>query len=135
MGHKVNPNGFRLGITTSWTSNWYAEGKTYGENLLKDIQVRSYLRKKLSQASVSRIQIDRPSKSERVTIHTARPGIVIGKNGEDIEKLKQAVAKLMGLKADSVHISVEDIRKPELYAELVYDSLDHYTQRTHMLHH
>src|SRR3546814_2210507 len=67
MGHKVNPNGFRLGITTSWTSNWYAEGKTYGENLLKDIQVRSYLRKKLSQASVSRIQIDRPSKSARVT--------------------------------------------------------------------
>jgi len=129
MGHKVNPNGFRLGITTSWTSNWYAEGKTYGENLLKDIQVRSYLRKKLSQASVSRIQIDRPSKSARVTIHTARPGIVIGKKGEDIEKLKQEVAKLMGLKADSVHISVEEIRKPELDAQLVADSIAQQLER------
>jgi ribosomal protein S3 len=89
MGHKVNPNGFRLGITTKWTSNWYAEGKTYGENLLKDIAVRTFLKKKLAQASVSRIQIDRPAKSARVTIHTARPGIVIGKKGEDIEKLKQ----------------------------------------------
>jgi small subunit ribosomal protein S3 len=93
MGHKVNPNGFRLGITTSWTSNWYAERKAYGENLLKDIRVREYLRKKLSQASVSRIQIDRPSKSARVTIHTARPGIVIGKKGEDIEKLKQEASR------------------------------------------
>jgi small subunit ribosomal protein S3 len=129
MGHKVNPNGFRLGITTSWTSNWYAERKTYGENLLKDMQVRSYLRKKLAQASVSRIQIDRPSKSARVTIHTARPGIVIGKKGEDIEKLKQEVAKLMGLKADSVHISVEEIRKPELDAQLVADSIAQQLER------
>jgi small subunit ribosomal protein S3 len=129
MGHKVNPNGFRLGITTSWTSNWYAERKTYGENLLKDIQVRSYLRQKLSQASVSRIQIDRPSKSARVTIHTARPGIVIGKKGEDIEKLKQEVAKRMGLKVDSVHISVEEIRKPELDAQLVADSIAQQLER------
>ncbi|WP_020651334.1 30S ribosomal protein S3 [Solimonas variicoloris] len=129
MGHKVNPNGFRLGITTSWTSNWYAERKAYGENLLKDIQVREFLRKKLSQASVSRIQIDRPAKSARVTIHTARPGIVIGKKGEDIEKLKGEVAKRMGLKADSVHISVEEIRKPELDAKLVADSIAQQLER------
>ncbi|NGY06071.1 30S ribosomal protein S3 [Solimonas terrae] len=129
MGHKVNPNGFRLGITTSWTSNWYAERKAYGENLLKDMQVRTFLRKKLAQASVSRIQIDRPSKSARVTIHTARPGIVIGKKGEDIEKLKQEVAKRMGLKADSVHISVEEIRKPELDAQLVADSIAQQLER------
>jgi small subunit ribosomal protein S3 len=129
MGHKVNPNGFRLGITTSWTSNWYAERKAYGENLLKDIQVRSFLRKKLAQASVSRIQIDRPSKSARVTIHTARPGIVIGKKGEDIEKLKAEVAKRMGLKTDAVHISVEEIRKPELDAQLVADSIAQQLER------
>jgi small subunit ribosomal protein S3 len=129
MGHKVNPNGFRLGITTHWTSNWYAEGKTYGENLRTDIQVRAYLRKKLAQASVSRIQIDRPAKSARVTIHSARPGIVIGKKGEDIEKLKQEVAKLMGLKADSVHLSVEEIRKPELDAKLVADSVAQQLER------
>ena len=129
MGHKVNPNGFRLGITTSWTSNWYAERKVYSENLLKDIQVRKFLRKKLAQASVSRIQIDRPAKSARVTIHTARPGIVIGKKGEDIEKLKSEVAKLMGLKADSVHISVEEIRKPELDAQLVADSIAQQLER------
>ncbi|WP_028008624.1 30S ribosomal protein S3 [Solimonas flava] len=129
MGHKVNPNGFRLGITTFWTSNWYAERKAYGENLLKDIQVRSFLRKKLAQASVSRIQIDRPAKSARVTIHTARPGIVIGKKGEDIEKLKGEVAKRMGLKADSVHISVEEIRKPELDAQLVADSIAQQLER------
>lgn len=129
MGHKVNPNGFRLGITTSWTSNWYAERKAYGENLLKDMQVREFLRKKLSQASVSRIQIDRPAKSARVTIHTARPGIVIGKKGEDIEKLKGEVAKRMGLKPDSVHISVEEIRKPELDAQLVADSIAQQLER------
>jgi len=129
MGHKVNPNGFRLGITTSWTSNWYAERKAYGENLLKDIQVRNFLRKKLAQASVSRIQIDRPAKSARVTIHTARPGIVIGKKGEDIEKLKGEVAKRMGLKPDSVHISVEEIRKPELDAQLVADSIAQQLER------
>jgi small subunit ribosomal protein S3 len=129
MGHKVNPNGFRLGITTQWVSNWYAERKAYGENLLKDIQVREFLRKKLSQASVSRIQIDRPAKSARVTIHTARPGIVIGKKGEDIEKLKQDVAKMMSLKADSVHLSVEEIRKPELDAQLIADSIAQQLER------
>ena len=88
MGHKVHPNGFRLGVTAQWTSNWYAERGAYRDNLNKDIAVRSFLREKLAQASVSRVQIDRPAKSARVTIHTARPGIVIGKKGEDIDKLK-----------------------------------------------
>jgi small subunit ribosomal protein S3 len=129
MGHKVNPNGFRLGITTQWTSNWYAERGAYGENLNKDIAVRKFLREKLAQANVSRIQIDRPAKSARVTIHTARPGIVIGKKGEDIEKLKADVAKIMGLKPDVVHISVEEIRKPELDAHLVAESIAQQLER------
>ncbi|HVT36856.1 MAG TPA: KH domain-containing protein, partial [Nevskiaceae bacterium] len=98
MGHKVNPNGFRLGITSQWSSNWYAERGIYTDNLNKDIKVRKFLQEKLAQANVSRVQIDRPAKSARVTIHTARPGIVIGKKGEDIEKLKQEVAQKMGLK-------------------------------------
>jgi len=129
MGHKVNPNGFRLGITTTWTSNWYAERSAYGDNLNKDIAVRKFLREKLAQANVSRIQIDRPAKSARVTIHTARPGIVIGKKGEDIEKLKQDVAKIMGLKADVVHVSVEEIRKPELDAKLIAESVAQQLER------
>jgi small subunit ribosomal protein S3 len=129
MGHKVNPNGFRLGITTQWVSNWYAERGAYSENLNKDIAVRKFLREKLAQANVSRIQIDRPAKSARVTIHTARPGIVIGKKGEDIEKLKQDVARIMGLKADVVHISVEEIRKPELDAHLIAESVAQQLER------
>ena len=129
MGHKVNPNLFRLGVTTKWTSNWYAERGAYGDNLAKDMQVREFLLKKLAQASVSRVQIDRPAKSARVTIHTARPGIVIGKKGEDIEKLRQEVSKLMGLKPDSVHISVEEIRKPELDAKLIAESVAQQLER------
>jgi len=129
MGHKVNPNGIRLGISSQWTSNWYAERATYGENLNRDIAVREYLRKKLANASVSRIQIDRPAKSARVTIHTARPGIVIGKKGEDIEKLRVEVAGKMGLKPDSVHISVEEIRKPELDARLIAESVAQQLER------
>ncbi len=129
MGHKVNPNGFRLGITTSWTSNWFAERRVYGENLIKDIAVRSYLKKKLAKASVSRIQIERPSKQARVIIHTSRPGIVIGKKGEDIEKLRQDVASKIGLKPDSVHISVEEIRKPELDAYLIAESVAEQLER------
>ena len=92
MGHKVNPTGFRLGISTQWTSNWYAEKAAYGENLNRDMAVRSFLTKKLAQANVSKIQIERPAKSARIIIHTARPGIVIGKKGEDIEKLKSDLA-------------------------------------------
>jgi small subunit ribosomal protein S3 len=129
MGHKVNPNLFRLGITTSWTSNWYAERGAFGDNLEKDRLVRDFLNKKLAQASISRIQIDRPAKSARVTIHTARPGIVIGKKGEDIEKLRQDVSKIMLLKPDAVHISVEEIRKPELDAKLIAESVAQQLER------
>jgi len=129
MGHKVNPNGFRLGVTTSWTSNWYAEKGAYAATLHKDMAVREFLFKKLAAASVSKIKIERPAKSARVTIHTARPGIVIGKKGEDIEKLKAEVAGKMGLKTESVHISVEEIKKPELDAKLVADSIAQQLER------
>ena len=129
MGHKINPNLFRLGISTAWTSNWYAERGSYADNLNKDRLVREFLFKKLAQASVSRIQIDRPAKSARVTIHTSRPGIVIGKKGEDIEKLRQEVSKLMTLKPDSVHISVEEIRKPELDSKLIAESVAQQLER------
>jgi small subunit ribosomal protein S3 len=129
MGHKVHPTGFRLGITAQWTSNWYAERGAYGENLTKDMAVRSFLRQRLANASVSRVQIDRPAKAARVTIHTARPGIVIGKKGEDIEKLKHEVAQKMGLKPEVVHISVEEIRKPELDAQLIADSVAQQLER------
>ena len=129
MGHKINPNLFRLGISTAWTSNWYAERGAYADNLNKDRLVREFLFKKLAQASVSRVQIDRPAKSARVTIHTARPGIVIGKKGEDIEKLPHEVSKLMTLKPDSVHISVEEIRKPELDSKLIAESVAQQLER------
>ena len=129
MGHKVHPTGFRLGITSTWTSNWYAEGAAYRENLNKDLAVRTYLREKLSQASVSRIQIDRPAKAARVTIHTARPGIVIGKKGEDIEKLRRDVARKIGLKPEAVHVTVEEIRKPEMDAQLIADSVAQQLER------
>ena len=129
MGHKVNPTGFRLGISTQWTSNWYAEKAAYGENLNRDMAVRSFLTKKLAQANVSKIQIERPAKSARIIIHTARPGIVIGKKGEDIEKLKVEVAALLQLKPEVVHISVDEIRKPELDAKLVADSIAQQLER------
>ncbi|MGQ0621831.1 MAG: 30S ribosomal protein S3 [Panacagrimonas sp.] len=129
MGHKVNPYGFRLGVTTQWTSNWYAERGSYTDNLKKDMLVRAFLRKKLASASVSKIRIERPAKSARVTIHTARPGIVIGKKGEDIEKLKHEVAGKMGLKPESVHISVEEIRKPELDSQLIAESVAQQLER------
>ena len=129
MGHKVNPNGFRLGVTTSWTSNWYAEKGAYAATLHKDMAVREFLFKKLAAASVSKVRIERPAKSARVTIHTARPGIVIGKKGEDIEKLKAEVASKLGLKSESVHLSVEEIKKPELDAKLVADSIAQQLER------
>src|SRR6056297_1131506 len=110
MGQKVNPVGFRLGIVKDHTSVWYADRKAYADNLLNDMQVRDYLRKRLANASVSRIEIERPAQTARLTIHTARPGIVIGKKGEDVERLRSEVAKLMGV---PVHINIEEIRKPE----------------------
>lgn len=129
MGQKVHPTGIRLGIVKDWTSKWYADSKHYPEYLNTDLKVRAYLRQKLSQASVSRIQIERPARNARITIHTARPGIVIGKKGEDIENLRKEVAKLMDISINNVHIGVEEIRKPELDATLVAESVAQQLER------
>jgi small subunit ribosomal protein S3 len=126
MGQKVHPTGIRLGIVKDWTSKWYADTKDYATNLFTDLQVRDFLKKKLSSASVSRIQIERPAKNARITINTARPGIVIGKKGEDIEVLRQEVSKMMGV---PVHINIEEIRKPELDATLVAESVAQQLER------
>ncbi len=120
MGQKIHPTGFRLGIVTDWNSKWYAEGRDYANTLNVDLKVRAYLKKKLEHASVSKIEIARPAKNARIIVHTARPGIVIGKKGEDIEKLRQEVSKMMGI---PVHINIEEIRKPELDAQLVAESV------------
>lgn len=116
MGQKVHPTGIRLGIVKEHTSVWYADRKNYADYLNTDLKVRGYLQDKLKNASVSRIDIARPAQSARITIHTARPGIVIGKKGEDVEKLRQDLTKQMGV---PVHINIEEIRKPELDAMLV----------------
>ena len=116
MGQKVHPIGMRLGIVKDWTSTWYADSKDYPKFLYTELKVREYLQKKLASASVSRIQIERPANNARVIIHTARPGIVIGKKGEDIDRLRIAISNIMGVPAQ---VSVEEIRKPELDATLV----------------
>jgi len=116
MGQKVHPIGIRLGISKPWNARWYAEKRDFSDHLIKDIKVRTFLRKELASASVSKIDIERPAKNARITIHTARPGIVIGKKGEDIERLKQAVSKMMGV---PTHVNVAEIRKPELDADLI----------------
>ena len=116
MGQKVHPIGIRLGISKPWNATWYAEKSDFSDQLIKDIKVRNYLKKELVNASVSRIEIERPAKNARVTIHTARPGIVIGKKGEDIERLKRTISKMMGV---PTHVNVAEIRKPELDAELI----------------
>ena len=120
MGQKVHPTGIRLGIIKDWTSTWYADTKDFARYLNTDLQVREFLRKKLVNASVSRIQIERPPNEVKVIIHSARPGIVIGKKGEDIERLSQEVSDMMGLRAK---VSVREIRKPELDANLVAESV------------
>jgi small subunit ribosomal protein S3 len=126
MGHKVHPTGIRLGISKDWNSKWYANKREYAEYLTADLKVRDMLRKKLAQAGVSRIQIERPAKSARITIHTARPGVVIGKKGEDIEKLRKDVSKMMGVPA---HINVAEVRKPEIDAQLVAESIAQQLER------
>lgn len=126
MGQKVHPTGIRLGIIKDWTSTWYAKSRDYANYLHTDLAVRDYLRKKLSNASVSRIQIERPANNARVVIHTARPGIVIGKKGEDIERLRQEISRMMGVPAT---VSVEEIRKPELDAYLVAESVAQQIER------
>jgi len=120
MGQKVHPNGIRLGITKPWVATWYANTQDFPQHLFGDIKVREYLKKELQAASVSKIVIERPAKSIRVTIHTARPGVVIGKKGEDVEKLRHAVAKIAGVPAQ---INISEIRKPELDAQLVAESI------------
>lgn len=129
MGQKVNPTGIRLGISQDWRSKWYAEGKEYALFLHKDLEVRAFLEKKLAAASVSRIQIERPAKSAFITIHTARPGVVIGQKGADIEKLRQQTATLMNIHPNNVKLNIEEIRKPELDAKLVAESIANQLER------
>ena len=120
MGQKIHPIGFRLAVNHNWTSRWYANDKVYGSMLAEDIRVREYLKKKLKQASVGRIVIERPAKNARITVYSARPGVVIGRRGEDIENLKTDLQRLMGV---PVHVNIEEIRKPETDAQLIADSI------------
>lgn len=129
MGQKVHPVGIRLGISTDWNSKWYASSKDYPDLLNADIKVREFLKKKLASANVSRIQIERPTRALVVTIHTARPGVVIGKKGADIEVLRQEVAKIADLHMNNVKINIEEIRKPELDAQLVAESIAQQLER------
>jgi small subunit ribosomal protein S3 len=126
MGQKVHPTGIRLGIVKDWTSKWYADSSKFADYLNQDLEVRAFLKKKLSHASVSRIQIERPARNAMITVHTARPGIVIGKKGEDIEALRKEVSRKMGI---PVHINIEEIRKPELDAQLVAESVAQQLER------
>jgi len=126
MGQKVHPTGIRLGIIKDWSSKWYASNKDYANYLNTDLKVRNFIKKKLAKASVSEVRIERPARNARIIIHTARPGIVIGKKGEDIDKLRTQVAKMMGI---PVHISVEEIRKPEVDAHLVAASVAQQLER------
>ncbi|SFM33237.1 30S ribosomal protein S3 [Nitrosomonas communis] len=120
MGQKINPTGFRLSVLKNWSSKWFAHGKNFSKLLNEDIKVREYLRKKLSHASVGQIVIERPSKNARITIFSSRPGVVIGKKGEDIEILRKELEKLIRI---PVHINIEEIRKPEIDAQLIADNI------------
>lgn len=120
MGQKIHPIGFRLAVQKNWTSRWYSSSKNFPSMLLSDINVRSFLKKKLSHAAVSKIIIERPARNAKITIHSARPGIVIGKKGEDIEVLR---SKLQGMMGVPVHLNIEEIRKPELDATLIAESI------------
>jgi len=126
MGQKVHPTGIRLGIVKKHSSTWYAGNKDYADKLNQDLAVRAFIQKKLSHASVSRIDIERPSDSARITIHTARPGIVIGKKGEDIEKMRTEINKKMGI---PVTLSIKEIRKPDLDAKLLAESVAQQLER------
>ncbi|MFT4872158.1 30S ribosomal protein S3 [Congregibacter sp.] len=126
MGQKVHPTGIRLGIVKDHTSVWYADRKNYAKQLINDLHVRSFIEKKLDNASVSRIVIERPAQTARITIHTARPGIVIGKKGEDVDKLRKVLAEKMGV---PVHLNIEEIRKPDLDARLVAQNVAQQLER------
>ena len=120
MGQKIHPTGFRLAVTRNWGSRWYAGNSNFADMLKEDLSVRAFLKKKLKNASVGRVLIERPAKNARITIFSSRPGVVIGKKGEDIEVLKSALAKMMGV---PVHVNIEEIRKPETDAQLIADSI------------
>jgi len=121
MGQKIHPIGFRLAVNKNWGSRWYANSKNFGGMLNEDLKVRDYLKKKLAHASVGRVVIERPAKDARITIHSARPGVVIGKKGEDIEVLKAELRRMLGVQM--VHVNIEEIRKPEIDAQLIADSI------------
>lgn len=120
MGQKIHPTGFRLAVTRDWASRWFAGNRQFAGMLAEDIKVRGFLKKRLSHASVSRVQIERPAKNARVTIYSARPGVVIGKKGEDIEVLRGELQRMMGV---PVHVAIEEVRKPEIDAQLIADSI------------
>ena len=120
MGQKIHPIGFRLSVQKNWSSRWYANSKNFPEMLQSDIKVREFLNKKLAAAAVSKIIIERPAKNAKITIHSARPGVVIGKKGEDIESLRSALQGLMGV---PVHLNIEEVRKPEIDATLIAQSI------------
>ena len=126
MGQKVHPTGIRLGIVKEHNSVWYADSKTFASKLINDLQVRKYIEEKLVSASVSRIVIERPAQTARVTIHTARPGVVIGKKGEDVDTLRAELTKMMSV---PVHINIEEIRKPDLDAKLVGQNIAQQLER------
>jgi small subunit ribosomal protein S3 len=120
MGQKIHPTGFRLAVSRNWSSRWYASNRDFAGMLAEDIKVREYLKKKLKNASVSRVMIERPAKNARITIYSARPGVVIGKKGEDIENLKRELGKQLGV---PVAVNIEEVRKPEIDAQLIADSI------------
>jgi small subunit ribosomal protein S3 len=120
MGQKIHPTGFRLSVARNWTSKWFANSKHYAPTLAEDIKVREYLKKKLAHASVAKVTIERPAKNARITIHSARPGVVIGKKGEDIETLRGDLRRMMG---GDVGLNIEEIRKPEIDAQLIAESI------------
>ena len=126
MGQKINPIGFRLALNRNWSSRWYANNKNFSSMLLEDIKVREHLKKKLGHAAVSRIVIERPAKNARITVHSARPGVVIGKKGEDIESLKVELQRMLGV---PVHVNIEEVRKPEVDAQLIADSIAQQLQK------
>jgi small subunit ribosomal protein S3 len=127
VGHKVNPIGFRLGVSAGWGSRWYAEGRRFAEYLYSDWQLREDLKKRLARASVSRIEIERQGDKVEILVHTARPGMVIGKRGEDIEKLQRDLRARLG--TNNVRVAVEEVRKPELDAQLVAESIAQQLER------
>jgi small subunit ribosomal protein S3 len=126
MGQKIHPIGFRLAVTRNWASRWYANSKNFPAMLHEDVRVREFLKKKLAHAAVSRVVIERPAKNARITIHSARPGIVIGKKGEDIEGLRGQLQRMLRV---PVHVNIEEIRKPETDAQLIADSIAQQLQK------